>query len=132
MSIKRFECGHRGKGQYCHRCRQESIDKQKQIDRKQAQQVEREKWKDSFSMDQIDLKSIEAPRSIIEHARHIITDLSKGISPFQLGGKKLKQRKGWLRIPIGRAYRMLCRETINGYRPESLLTHEQYNIFIGK
>jgi hypothetical protein len=132
MAKKRFECGHLGKGRYCHRCYQDRIDRQKQLEQEDALRQSKEEWKNEFLMDDIDLKTVGAPQQIVKKARWIIEEISNGISPFQLGGKKLKQCKGMIRIPVGRNYRLLCRECVSGYKLDSLLTHEQYNVHIGK
>ena len=130
MSKKLFKCGHRGKGQYCHRCQQSKTERERKLKKERAIQERKEKAREQsqFLKDKgIIFDANGTPQNVIEKAWQIVKKISEGISPFHLKGKKLKQGKNLISIPIGRNYRLLCLETLSSYKPFHLLTHENYN-----
>lgn len=119
---KRFACGHRGFGQYCHRC----ADADAQRQRKAAlRRVRKEQRKRERSIEGLDLSRL--PRMVIQKARQILARLSEGKHPGALGGKQFGFDRDLLRIPVGYRYRLLCRRGADGFQPLEVLSHEAYN-----
>ena len=130
MSKKKFECGHVGRGTYCHHCNQELAERQTEIDSQINRQNRKNNWLRSFEEDPISLKCIQDKKYVVKKARSIIEKITNGVPIHQLRGKHLKQCQNIISIPVGRAYRLICRTTSAGYVVECLLSHEQYNSYI--
>lgn len=111
-----FPCGHKGKGQYCHRCAQE----QEAQSRKQA-------WKDTFAQDPIDLTLLPT-RSQVEKARTLLAAIRQGQPYTDFRGKRLHYDRTLISVPLSRDYRILFRDTGDGLLPLSCLSHETYNV----
>ncbi len=140
---KQFICGHRGFGKYCHRCMPLSGKEQpvlpdevtsaplllrrkrvwKSVQRQQAKQ----RWRESFAYDPIDLTHL--PKPIVLKTHHILALLNQGVAPSQLQGKRFKFDRTLLRIPVTYRYRLLCRWYGDRIVPLQVLTHEAYNAF---
>ncbi|HQC72553.1 MAG TPA: hypothetical protein PLE42_07520 [Candidatus Competibacteraceae bacterium] len=123
MARKAFPCGHKGRGQYCHRCVQEQ---RKQQEQEQVLQ-ERQAWNELFKQDPIDLKILPA-RSLVEKARAIIEQIAQGAMYTAFKGKRMNHDRTVISIPLSRDYRLIYHETSTGYVPVSLMTHEAYNV----
>ncbi|WP_373542166.1 hypothetical protein [Chamaesiphon sp.] len=125
---KMFECGHHGYGQICHRCLQEEITDnppQKQaIDRQQ--QSEKPSWRDSFTFDPIDLKSL--PTHVILKARNIIDGLQERRDYREFRGKRLRHDRSVISIPVTRNYRLLCSDRDGLLEPKQVISHGDYNV----
>lgn len=138
---KRFDCGHRGLGQYCHRCaavavqppllpksrsialpKKSSFPLQTATEQKQA---DRFAWQQQFDQDPVDLTHL--PRAIVIKARRVLADLAAGISLQQLRGKRFSFDRTLIRIPVTYRYRLLCRQDHTKIRPLRVLSHEPYN-----
>jgi hypothetical protein len=125
---KTFECGHKGFGSFCHRCRQIE-DERARLDRQaQRRRARREDWEARFDNDPVPLRGL--PRHVVEASREVIAAVEAGTPWGQLGGKKLRQ-SGALSIPIGRSYRLVCLyDDVEGSKtvvPLEVLSHEDYN-----
>lgn len=134
---KRFECGHQGFGQYCHRCAAqksamsslqaiaplENFSSLSQAVRQQ--QAARQAWQQQFVQDPIDLTHL--PRAIVLKARRVLTALAAGVSLHQLQGKRFSFDRNLIRIPVSHRYRLLCRQDPTEIRPLKVLSHEAYN-----
>ena len=119
---KRFPCGHRGFGRYCHRC----ADRQQQRQRQQRQrQQQRQQWQQTFAADPIDLTRL--PKKIVLQARRILAGLAQGKGFWTFLGKRFGFDRHLIRIPITRRYRLLCRQVDDKIVPIRLLSHEEYN-----
>jgi uncharacterized protein YbaA (DUF1428 family) len=119
---KRFGCGHRGFGRYCHCCADRVAVRQvKSVARAVAKQARRE---ERMVLGWDLLKFSEAVR---DKVRDLVTQLRDGVHPGALGGKRLMFNRGVVRIPVGYRYRLLCRWDKNGIEPMELLSHEDYN-----
>lgn len=117
---KLFSCGHYGKGQYCHRCRQEE---EKRQQRKQYKQ----EWMQRKSRCPVSLQGID--RKTADKAMNIIHDLQSGTPYYMLNGKRLSSRgvRHIIRVPVGRNYRLICRDMDGKLEFLELLSHETYS-----
>ena len=119
---KRFACGHRGFGQYCHCC----ADRRRLREAKQQQRsCQRQQWKATFAHDPIDLRRL--PKAIVLKARQILAALSQGEGFWKFAGKRLSFDRSLIRIPVTYRYRLLCRLRGNDMTPLQVLSHEAYN-----
>jgi len=119
---KRFRCGHRGFGQYCHCC----ADRQKKRQTQQRQRrQQRQQWQQTFANDPIDLTRL--PKKIVLKARSILSALSQGQGFWTVLGKRLSFNRQLIRIPVTYRYRLLCRTVGDKVVPLKLLSHEAYN-----
>lgn len=120
---KTFPCGHRGKGKHCHRCVQE---KERETREELAREKKRE-WRDSFDEDSVDLRKIQQDERLVRKARDIIRGIESGrpIADFQ--GKRMNHDRRVISIPVGRNYRLICRDTDHGPVVTEFVTHEEYN-----
>jgi hypothetical protein len=111
-----FPCGHKGRGQYCHRCAQE----QEAQSRKQA-------WKDTFAQDPIDLRCLPN-RTQVEKARTLLAEIAQGRPYTDFRGKRLNHDRTLISVPLGLDYRLLFQDTGSGLLPLACLSHEAYNV----
>ena len=140
--LNQFNCGHRGFGQYCHRCIRVAEPSQVPVmtdvvvyrPKKAAfKNTARQQWRQSFAHDPIDLTHL--PKPIAIRVRHILASLNQGVAPRLMQGKRFnfallrRYRKGrtLLRIPVSCRYRLLCRWQSGQIIPLQVLSHESYN-----
>lgn len=119
---KRFACGHRGFGRYCHCCADRAARKQKALSQRQRK---REEWQMTFAEDAIDLRKL--PKAIVKKARNVLSALKQGTNYWQLSGKRLEMMRNVIRIPITRRYRLLCHDEDDQITPIKVISHEDYN-----
>lgn len=140
---KRFICGHRGLGRYCHRCAtpaqpqaraaaqpvthpaQPNQIEQAAQQARLARQIKRQQWQALFAQDGIDLTHL--PPKIVIKVRHLIAQLNQGIAYWQLGGKRLHGERHAIKIPVTYRYRLLCSQQGSQITPTQVLSHEAYN-----
>ncbi len=120
-----FECGHTGRGQYCHRCVQEQQQRENEQQQEERREEAKRQWAESFGRDAIDLRGF--PKGIVRKARHVLQRIQAGDSIAELGGKRMHYDRHVLSIPVGSGYRMICEDQDNRIIPKQLLTHEDYN-----
>jgi hypothetical protein len=125
-----FPCGHKGRGQYCHRCR---ADEREAVERAEADAAaaarhkeERDAWQDSHAADPIDLRPLQT-RERIEKARALLRRLAAGEPYAQLGGKRWESDRSIVAVPVGRGFRLILRDDGGRLRPLACMTHEAYN-----
>ncbi len=123
MATKTFPCGHKGKGQYCHRCAQD----QKDRDKVQDARAEKQAWKEQFKHDVIDLTGLPN-RSLVEKARLIIAGIESGAPYTQYKGKRMNFDRNVISIPLNHDFRLLYQQTNVGLVLTSLMSHEEYNV----
>jgi hypothetical protein len=119
---KRFACGHRAFGQYCHCCAARVARKQQRVSQRQHR---REHWQAQFADDAIELSHL--PRAIVKQARTVLAALQQGTEYWQLSGKRLAMMRNVIRIPVTRRYRLLCRDDGDQVTPIKVISHEGYN-----
>jgi len=115
-----FPCGHIGKGQYCHRCAEEEIQKQKGAKAKND-------WNDRLAASPVQLEQL--PKDVAEKTLQVITDITSGKSYLDFKGKRmvtLGQRQV-ISIPVGRRYRLICCDRRGPLEYIEVITHEAYN-----
>lgn len=115
---KTFPCGHKGKGQYCHRCEES----QRQEALKQIAKGHLIKQATATGMDLSNL-----PTEIVKKVIDMVTKLREGVPYTSFKGSKRLVKRKVLSIPVGRTYRMLCRDEGGKVIPVEVLTHEAYN-----
>ena len=120
MVKKTFPCGHKGKGQYCHRCEQVSR-------RRQQRRAEQQRWAQQFANDPINLRRLPQ-RSLINKARAIIAAIAAGQSHTAFKGKRLNHDRTVISVPVNRDYRLIYYDTGAGFELKDLMTHEEYNV----
>ena len=126
---KRFRCGHRGFGQYCHCCAdrqaRQQVNRQARQQEKQVAREAKQHWRASFARDTIDLTQL--PKRIVLKARNILAALEQGTRYWQVAGKRLQAARDIVRIPVTRRYRLLCRDDGQSLTPLAVMSHEDYN-----
>jgi hypothetical protein len=122
-----FPCGHRGRGQVCHRCQQEAQAQAQAQQEATERQQQRQTWQAQFEQDAIDLRGL--PSHVVEKARSILRDLDQGQHFTALKGKRMMFDRRVIRIPVGHRYRLLCREQDGHLFPWRVMTHEDYNAY---
>lgn len=116
---KIFACGHKGYGQLCHRCAQAQAawDEKRQL---------KTSWEAEFSQDPIDLRNL--PKNVVLKAREIIHSLQTQTNYRNFHGKRLRHDRFIISIPVTRNYRLICRDYGSFLAPESVVSHEDYNV----
>lgn len=129
---KRFDCGHRGFGQYCHCCAEMVAARRCRQQAKQAKQQQsragRLAWQAMFEADPIDLRPF--PRRVVVKARAVLGAIASGADYWQFSGKRLNGARDIVSIPITRRYRLLCRFDGRSLTPLKVLSHEDYNLLV--
>ena len=124
---KQFDCGHIGKGKYCHRCQNEATENRAPQVGKQASAA-RDNRDRTARIDVIDLSALEHLPSLQDKARSILVSIAAGTDYRTMQGKKLKNCQGGqvMSIPVGGRFRLLF---LNGSPPTplALYTHEEYS-----
>ena len=117
---KSFPCGHHGKGQFCHRCREEGRIK---IESRRM----KEKWNETLSMAPILLNNL--PRDVVKKSLKVIQAIETGMSHMELKGKRLVAmgQREVISIPIARKYRMVCTDKGGMLKYIEVISHETYN-----
>lgn len=118
---KKFPCGHTGLGQFCHRCAQKEAQRQQSAQQRQA-------WQTQLAAAPIPLEHL--PRDIAEKVLEVLAKLDHGAGYTSLQGKRLHKmgQRSVISIPIGRRFRLICREDATGKLvPLEALSHEEYN-----
>ena len=117
-------CGHRGFGQYCHRCA-DIADRKHSI--AMESKILRDQWVETYDHDPIDLH--ELPKPIVLRARKILEQLAQGVEYYKFKGKRLLGvDRDLIRIPVGRRYRLLIQDIGNNtFQSLKVLSHEAYN-----
>jgi hypothetical protein len=118
-----FECGHSGKGKYCHACA--AAEKQK-AQQRLASEEKRAAKRVAIADDPIDLSMVQHLSTVQREARDLLAKVKSGVHPFSLDGKFIKSTAGkLLSVPVGRSYRLLF--DAPSLAPLRLLSHEDYN-----
>jgi hypothetical protein len=120
---KQFPCGHRGRGQYCHRCEQEkrnALAREVEAERRRAERA--------AVIDAVPVDASGVPLNVVRRAARIIKALDGGVPYAQLKGKRLLNSGGdILSVPVGRRYRLVARAPAGRMEYLALLSHEDYN-----
>ena len=118
-----FECGHSGKGKYCHACAAaEKQNAQRRLDLEEKRAAKRVATTD----DPVDLSMVRHLSAVQREARELLGKVSSGVHPFSLDGKFIKSSAGRLvSVPVGRSYRLLF--DAPSLAPLRLVSHEDYN-----
>lgn len=113
---KTFPCGHRGQGQFCHRCAQETA----------KAPVLKTKDRPPTEFGEVSLAHLhpDAARAAVR----VLEKIKAGRPYHELGGKRLEGCRGTISIPVGRRYRILCRDGADGLlEVTEVISHETYN-----
>jgi hypothetical protein len=118
-----FDCGHTGKGKYCHTC--ESFARAKAAERVACEEKRSAKAR-AATADPIDLSAVAHLAAIQREARELLAKVHSGTHPLALNGKPIKKSNGQLlSVPVGRSWRLMFEA--DTLRPLELLSHERYN-----
>ncbi len=125
---QRFPCGHLGKGQFCHRCAQESGQKREQQSRAHTTTQQR-RADDRALRAVVPVATDGIPRPIVVHLARAIQRLDSGASYTDLLGKRLMHlgTREIVSVPLGRRYRLLLRQRGSERQYLEVLSHEAYN-----
>ncbi len=121
-----FSCGHKGYGKACHRCTQEFVANQHCVQLLAEKQTKKQEKEASFARDIINLRGL--PDYVVTKARAIIAALGENKNYRDFGGKRLRHNRLIISIPLGRHYRMLCKDCGTFLIPHKVLSHEDYNV----
>jgi|JXWR01.1.fsa_nt_gb hypothetical protein len=120
---KKFSCGHEGKGQFCHRCKQLE---QQSLEVAEAKLAARHAKAEMKAADAVDLSAINHLPALQNKARTILTAIAQGGDYRDFLGKRLiSSNNEVIAVPLGYSHRLLFRD--KPVRPISLVSHEQYN-----
>lgn len=127
---RKFPCGHRGKGRFCHRCEAEKREAERRQKAREADAKDpgddKEAWRETFESDPIELSHLPN-KGLVRRARTILTEIDRGAPWHQFNGKRLQHDRNVVSIPLGRRYRILFRTDDGPPRPVEVLSHEAYN-----
>jgi hypothetical protein len=123
---KRFRCGHRGFGRFCHCCAdRERMKKLTKKEREKHSMKHQIRTREKTKKDTMGLYKL--PGAIAQKARGVLDKVMNGTEYWKLGGKRLSGERSVIRIPIGYRYRMLCRDEGDRVVPLRVVSHEAYN-----
>ena len=123
---KRFGCGHRGYGQFCHCCADRDTQQKKVAQGRKMAQVDREMaWVVERVVDGVDLRDL--PRQVAQKAKQVLEEFRQGWHPGAMGGKQFGFDRDMIRVPVGYRYRLLCERVAGVIKPIKVLSHEAYN-----
>jgi len=121
---KTFACGHRGRGQFCHRC---AAEQQARVTRAETRLA----WQQQLGAAPIALGHL--PLMVAEAALACLADLDSGEPARVLERKRrgkrlvsLGQHEVWT-FALPQFYRLICREDAAGLQPIEAISHERYN-----
>ncbi len=118
-----FECGHSGKGQYCHAC---AATAKAREDLRHTRNQKRDAKRLAAAADAVDLSIVDHLGAVQREARELLSKVNCGTHPYALRGKSLKSTSGLiLSVPVGRSYRLLFDGPT--LAPLRLVSHEDYN-----
>lgn len=122
---RQFDCGHQGKGQFCHRCRRTEReraerDAEKQERRREREAVERE-W--GIALDGM-------PDNVVRKASETLSALRSGASIAQFDSQRMEFDRYRISIRLTLDYRLLLVEESGRIRARKVVPHEEYNAMI--
>lgn len=123
MATKTFPCGHKGKGQYCHRCEQERVE-QESVN---SHRAEKQAWQEQFKLDPVDL-TILPNRKLVEKARQIIKEIAEGAPYTAFKGKRMNFDRNIISVPLNHDFRLIYQQTQSGLVLADVMSHEEYNV----
>ena len=117
---KRYPCGHRGRGQYCHRCAQERDDMSARTAAREGKLALAEL---------LCVPATDFPDKILRRAAAIHQEVAaQGLLALRRrGAKKILSLDNVLSVPVGHHHRLLFVVDHDFPRYLELLTHEQYD-----
>jgi hypothetical protein len=121
---RKFECGHTGKGQFCHAC---AALLAARSNAQQERQTRREAKQLAAASDCLDLSPVNHLKVVQREARALLEKVRNGTHPYALRGKPLKATAGAvLSVPVGLSYRILFDAPT--LAPLRIVSHEDYNL----
>jgi hypothetical protein len=121
---RKFQCGHTGKGQFCHACAAAQAVK---ANEQQERQARREAKQLAAASDGIDLSPVNHLKVVQQEARALLEKVRSGTHPYAMRGKPLKASAGAvLSVPVGLSYRILFDAPT--LAPLRIVSHEDYNL----
>jgi hypothetical protein len=121
---RKFECGHTGKGRFCHAC---AALQAARSNAQQERQTRREAKQLAAASDGIDLSPVNHLKAVQREARALLEKVRNGTHPYALRGRPLKATAGAvLSVPVGLSYRILFDAPT--LAPLRIVSHEDYNL----
>jgi hypothetical protein len=119
---KQFPCGHIGKGQYCHLCKErDDAYEQKRAEKRAEKQAVEQAIDVGVNMEGI-------PVPVAMKAADIIRKLQAGTPYMMLHGKRLAEwDRNIISVPVGWSHRIICNDVSGKCVPVEVLSHEKYN-----
>lgn len=129
---KQFECGHRGRGRWCHRCAAEQHARERETQQAAAVASALAETKGAFrKLFPGQSRDCEAfPIQVVERAVVVGAALAAGQSPSVLRGHRMPFDRTVFRFHLPGHYRLVVRD--EGTGEMTVMSHEQYNhLFAG-
>jgi hypothetical protein len=113
-----FPCGHKGKGQYCHRCKTASEERaRRQEDRSHKLEMER----------LLGAPSNQIPLKVLRKAAAIKRRFDETGTLDGIKGRRMVADPSLFSVHVTYSYRMLFRKSNGRLVYESTISHEDYN-----
>ncbi|WP_031568614.1 DUF7682 family zinc-binding protein [Acidithiobacillus thiooxidans] len=130
---KKFDCGHRGLGAYCHRCAQGFTPDRGRLNRRKGKSASAARSGEPLECLGIDLR-ILPHGSLRKKAQAALLGIVRDGKPYPIfGGKRMLHNRRILSVPLGRNWRLLLEEQEDKRKTVlSILSHESYNRVIAK
>lgn len=130
--VKRFDCGHSGKGQWCHRCAevQRGIDAEARAAAERAAAIVRRHLDFARLFPNQARDRDHFPPQVIERAVELGLALECGEAASTMRGHRMPYDRTVFRFNLPGHHRLVVEG--DGRGPMSVMTHEQYNhLFAG-
>lgn len=115
---KIFPCNHYGFGQYCHRCRNHDLLKEKKRNQISESNVPEEI---------LGVSLVGFPEVVTKRAQIVLNGLAAGNNHRVYHGKQINFDRSLVSIPLPLQYRLICRHESETLRPIKILSHQDYN-----
>ncbi len=125
---KRFPCGHRGLGQFCHHCDQAESRRAREEEAAAARAAAEAGWRQLFPRQAADYHRF--PPRVTAAATEIARALRAGCHFSLLGGDRMQCDRRLVRFALPGFYRLVGEEGVGGAATSlRVMSHERYNRF---
>ena len=116
----RFNCGHAGHGQFCHRCQQREMILARDSEKRSKRMA---------TLDAAPIPLTHLPKHVAIKTLRLLATLSDGTKYSNVYGKRLKAigQREIVSIPVNYAFRLICEYYAGTLLPIEVLSHEKYN-----
>jgi len=74
----------------------------------------------------LDKSALSIPSCQYNRVLSILLSLQKAVPYTNLGGSKIKRRQGLIRFKLGRDYRFVIKQTLDGFEPYRIMTRQRF------